>query len=147
MHKHLLKEIVKKGDTADMEYLECLLDDFLHELKVEDYTKYKDIEFDLYKRVYGEHLNEELAKKWVADMENKDGTTGGHWTFEQTSQYAGNHNKFDWFAVMNMIWSDYFNAKFDTNTYVELANDWLKDKDVGDGKTLRYYIFIVECNK
>lgn len=147
MHKHLLKEIVKKGNTEDMEYLECLLDDFIHKLKVEDYTKYKDIEFDLYKRVYGEHLNEELAKEWVADMENKDGTTGGHWTIEQTSQYAGTHNKFDWFAVMNMIWSDYFNAKFDTNTYVELANDWLKDKDVGDGKTLRYYMFVVDCDK
>lgn len=145
MYKQLLKKIIQNGKSEDMEHLEFLLDDFIHDLKVEDYSKYKELEFDLYKRVYGEHLNEELAKKWVSEMKNKDGSTGGHWSVEQTTQYAGNHNKWDWFAIMNMMFSDFGSSRFDTTTYVELANDWIKDKDVPEGKTLRYYLFVVNC--
>ena len=78
-------------------------------------------------------------------MENKDGTKGQHWSVDQTSQYAGEFNKWDWYAVMNMMYSDYYNQKFDTNTYVELAKDWLNDKDVGYGKTLKYYMLVVNC--
>ena len=146
MHKKLLKKIIENGRTEDMEYLEHLLDELVYDLKVNVPTKYKHIKLELYKRVYGEHLNEELAREWVKEMQNKDGSTGEHWTYEQTSQYAGNHNKCDWYAVMNMIWSDMFNPKFDTNTYIELANDWINDKDVEDGKTLRYYMYVVSCD-
>ena len=145
MYKHLIKKIVENGRQTDMEYLECLLDDFVHDLKTENYTKYKSIELDLYKMAYGEHLNEELALEWVSEMENKDGTKGQHWSVDQTSQYAGEFNKWDWYAVMNMMYSDYYNQKFDTNTYIELAKDWLNDKDVGDGKTLKYYMLVVNC--
>jgi hypothetical protein len=42
-----------------------------------------------------------------------------------------------------MVFSDYYNPKFDTNTYVELANDWIDDEDVGEGKTLKYYMYVV----
>ena len=101
-----------------MEYIECLLDDFVHDLKTENYTEYKSLELDLYKMAYGEHLNEELALEWVSEMENKDGTKGQHWSVGQTSQYAGEFNKCDWYAVMNMMYSDYYNQKFDTNTYI-----------------------------
>ena len=145
MYKHLIKKIIENGRQTDMEYLECLLDDFIHDLKTENYTKYKSLELDLYKTAYGEHLNEELALEWVSEMENKDGTKGQHWSVDQTSQYAGEFNKWDWYAVMNMMYSDYYNQKFDTNTYIELAKDWLNDKDVGDGKTLKYYMLVVNC--
>lgn len=145
MYKHLIKKIIENGKHTDMEYLEYLLDDFVHELKAENYTKYKSLELDLYKMAYGEHLNEELALEWVSEMENKDGTRGQHWSVDQTSQYAGEFNKWDWYAVMNMMYSDYYNQKFDTNTYIELAKDWLKDKDVGDSKTLKYYMLVVNC--
>lgn len=145
MYKHLIKKIIENGKQTDMEYLECLLDDFVHDLKTENYTKYKSLELDLYKMAYGEHLNEELALEWVSEMENKDGTKGQHWSVDQTSQYAGEFNKWDWYAVMNMMYSDYYNQKFDTNTYIELAKDWLNDKDVGDGKTLKYYMLVVNC--
>ena len=33
--------------------------------------------------------------------------------------------------------------KLDDNSYVELAKDWISDKDVGDGKTLKYYMYVV----
>jgi hypothetical protein len=105
---------------------------------------YKKIEYKMYKMVYGEHLNDELARKWVSCMDNKDGTKGEHWTYEQTSQFAGNHDKWDWYATLNMMYSDYYSQHFDTHVYVELANDWLADTDVGAGKTLRYYWFVVK---
>lgn len=145
MYKHLIKKIIENGKQTDMEYLEYLLDDFIHDLKTENYTKYKSLELDLYKMAYGKHLNEELALECVSEMENKDGTKGQHWSVDQTSQYAGEFNKWDWYAVMNMMYSDYYNQKFDTNTYIELAKDWLNDKDVGDGKTLKYYMLVVNC--
>lgn len=80
-------------------------------------------------------------------MENKDGTRGQHWTMEQTSQFADGFNKYDFYAALNMIYSDYYNPKFDTNTYVELAKDWLCDEDAelqyGE-KLSAYYESIVE---
>lgn len=140
----LIKKIIEKGSSADMECLKDVMIEMLDDIKMYDKDEYKKIEYKLYSVLYGDHLNEELAKKWVSEMENKDGTKGAHWTYEQTSQYAGNHNKWDWFAVMSMIYSDYYSPKFDTSTYVELANDWLNDKDVEDGKTLRYYWYVVK---
>lgn len=112
-------------------------------LKILDHDMYKHVEYKLYKMVYGEHLSKELAHKWVSKMENKDGTRGAHWTMEQTDQYAGTHNKCDWYAVMNMIYSDYYSPKFDTATYIELAKDWINDADVEEGKTLRYFMHVV----
>ena len=76
-------------------------------------------------------------------MKNKDGTVGEHWSYEQTSTLAEKHNKCDFYAVLNMVYSDYYNPRFDTNTYVALARDWLDDKDVGEGKTLKYYMYVV----
>lgn len=143
MHKKLIKQLVKNEKQEDMEYLEYLLDTMICELKELNKTKYDEIEFELYRRVYGDHLNEDLAKKWVAKMKNKDGTTGEHWSFEQTSQYAGSFDKNDWYAVLNMMYSDYYTSKFDTSVYVELAKNWLDDEDVGKGKTLKYYMFVV----
>jgi hypothetical protein len=52
----------------------------------------------------------------------------------------------DFYAVMNMIYSDYYNPKFDIETYVELAKDWLDDVDIGNCKTLKYYIYIATAN-
>lgn len=144
MHKKLIKEIVKKGNSEDMEYLEEVLDDLICDLKDTNYMWYKNIEMNMYNRVYGEHLNEELARKWVSSMENKDGTKGQHWDINQTSSLAGRHNIYDWYAVLNMVYSDYYNPNFDTKTYIEMANDWIDDKDVGDGKALKYYFYVVK---
>lgn len=143
MYKHLLKKIIERGDRDDMEHLECILDDFMCELEEQDEPRYKRLLMGLYCRVYGEHLNDELAHKWVSKMENKDGTRGEHWSMEQTSQYAGSYDKNDWYAVMNMMYSDYYNQRFDTGVYVEMAKDWISDKDVGNGKTLKYYMYVV----
>ena len=59
-------------------------------------------------------------------------------------QYAPQQEASDFYAVMNMIYSDYYNQRFDTATYIQLALDWLNDKDVGGCKTLKYYYKIVK---
>ena len=143
MHRKLISEIVHKGKASDMECLAYIMENMIDDLKHTDHHKYKAVEHKLHTLVYGEHLSEDLAHHWVAHMENKDGTYGEHWTMDQTNQFAGNHNHCDWYAVMNMIYSDYYNPKFDTNTYVELAHDWINDADVGEGKTLKYYLYVV----
>lgn len=144
MHRKLINDIVEKGKTADMEALKDIMVEMLDDIKAYDHDEYKKIEYKMYCMIHGEHLDEELARKWVADMQNKDGTHGEHWTYEQTSQYAGKHNKWDFYAVLSMVYSDYYSPKFDTGVYVELANDWLSDADVPSGKTLRYYWYVVK---
>lgn len=143
MHKVLIPKIFEEAKPENMECIEHVMIDMIDCLKIMDHDMYERVEYKLYKMVYGEHLSKELACKWVSKMENKDGTHGEHWTIEQTSQYAGAYNKYDWYAVMNMMYSDHYNTKFDVNTYIELARDWLNDKDVGEGKTLDYYLHVV----
>jgi hypothetical protein len=145
MHiKKMIEHIVEHGNQADMECLSEMLTTLVYDLKHSDYSKYKMYEYKLHAMAYGEHLTPEMAQHWTEHMENKDGTKGPHWTMEQTDQYAGRHHHADFFAVLNMIYSDYYNPKFDTATYVELANDWLDDADVHEGKTLKYYMRVVK---
>lgn len=43
--------------------------------------------------------------------------------------------------VDSHLWSKYLFSF--VISYVELAKDWISDKDVGDGKTLKYYMCVV----
>lgn len=142
MHRTLIPKIFEECKPENMACIQHTMIDMIDWLKLMDHASYKRVENKLYKMVYGEHLNEELAHKWVSCMKNKDGTEGQHWSIEQTTQYAGTHNKYDWYAVMNMIYSDFYNPKFDVATYVELAKDWIDDVDIGEGKTFKYYLYI-----
>ena len=80
-------------------------------------------------------------------MSNEDGTTGGHWSLEETDSIARNHgiefrsiNKYDWNYVMNMIYSDYYGAiPNELTSYVKVAKKFLQDKDAPEGKALKYY--------
>lgn len=144
MHIKNIKHIIEHGTREDMEYLGDIFGDMIETLKIEKPEEYCELEYKLHKIAYGKHLGEELATKWVASMENKDGTRGAHWTYEQTSQYANGRDKWDWYAVLNMVYSDFYNTRFDTNIYLELAKDWIDDKDVGECKALKYYYFVVK---
>ena len=57
-------------------------------------------------------FTEDDAKAWTAKMENEDGTTGAHWTMEQTDAVAnitGVHVKpCTWWTAMNVMYSDYY---------------------------------------
>jgi hypothetical protein len=144
----LMNKIIANGKSDDMEHLGDLFNEMVSDIKAYDYEEYKRIEFKLYCMVYGEHLSEELATKWVKCMENKDGTRGEHWTFDQTEsvrkQHSPTSNPYDWYATLNMMYSDYYSPKFDTDTYIALAKNWITDTDVPEGKTLRYYWYVVK---
>lgn len=143
MHEELIDYIVENGTPKSMECLRKVMVNMLDDMSAMDESKYKMYEYKLYKAAHGDHLTEKLAREWVSNMTNKDGTRGEHWTYEQTSQYAGTHDTWDFYAVLNMMYSDYFNPRFDAATYIQFANDWLDDKDVGQDKTLRYYWNVV----
>lgn len=94
------------------------------------------------------------AEAWVAHMKNEDPThpTGGRWTMAQTTSVMKDkglsYPEAEWYAVMNMLYSDYgpLLAKHGPNeldAYVELAKAWLDDKDAMPGKTARYYYSVV----
>lgn len=152
MHiKRMIDVAVEKGDKLEMEKLNDIMVESIYMLKELDYSKYKDLEMKLHKLAYGNHLGEHLAKEWVSEMDNKDGTMGEKWSCDETEsvrmQYNVNANKWDWYAVLNMMHSDYYEAGKPTDHYVKLAKDWIMDKDVADGKTLRYYMYVVDCAK
>lgn len=147
MHKQIIAKIIESGDTSKMcelkELLFCLIDD----IKARDYHQYLEYEYELHHIVYGDHLGKDLAEHWVSHMENKDGTRGEHWTYEQVVQLVKDkgikYDPCDFYAVLNMIYSDHYNSKFDTSVYVELAKDWLGDMDIS-GKVLKYYYYVVK---
>lgn len=146
MHiKKMFNAIIEKGNV---DKLSDMFADFVYDTEKIDKMRYKSIEYKMHKLAYGDHLTEDQAKCWVKEMKNKDGTEGEHWTYEQAEQvrrqYASEMDPYDWYAILNMTYSDYYSPKFDTSTYVDLAKDWLTDKDIGAGKALRYYLFVVQ---
>ncbi len=149
MHiKGYVDRIVEHGDTAQMHELAHMFVKLVYNLKQTSPDWYKSIEYDLHVMACGEHLNEHMARKWVCKMENADGTKGAHWTFEQTeavkAQKAYTVDCWDFYAILNMVYSDYYKQGADVSYYTTLAMQWLSDKDVGHGKALKYYIYIVQ---
>lgn len=101
-----------------------------------------------------EGFTEDDAKAWTAKMENEDGTTGAHWTMEQTGQVASiagaHYEPWIWYAALNMMYSDYYAvaAKYGLDRpefYADLAKAFLMDKDAGgpEAKMAGYYHGIV----
>lgn len=99
------------------------------------------------------HLSRDEAEKWCKNMVNADGTNGPHWTFDQTSsamsQRGINCDKADFFAAMNMMYSDYcivaraYSAD-NQNFYADMAAAFLNDKDAVPGKIVEYHDVIVD---
>lgn len=98
-------------------------------------------------------MDRATAKKWVSQMQNADGSTGGHWSMEQTSQILRQrgyqHGQEEWYAILNAMYSDYCRTakQFGVDNvdfYASMAHDWLDDDDAREGKAERYYCYIVE---
>lgn len=98
-------------------------------------------------------LTRETAEAWVAKMENADGSTGAHWTLEQTKQLQAQKgiglDPIKFWVAMNMMYSDYFLAadKAGIGTpdfYADMAKAFLVDKDSKPDKLDRYYCAIVK---
>ncbi len=135
-------------EDANLEQLKDFAHYSLGMIKRIDKDVYDDIEMYLYKEVYGCHFTKWLLEKATKDMVNEDGTTGAHWTVEQTTMVARSNgiefkdfNEYDWNYVMNMIYSDYYGSvPNDTAVYVKMARRFLEDKDAKYGKALKYYL-------
>lgn len=155
MHKfhELIREIKSSPDFYDIIYdLSEMLDEKMMVIKALNEDMYEDIMTCVYVEIHGEHFDECLAKKAVGQMQNADGTTGEHWTHEQTTSAAKNHgivfdedyNSWDWYYVMNMLYSDMsMLLGKDTTSYVKATEAWLEDKDIAPGKAFRYYTKVV----
>ena len=97
-------------------------------------------------------FDRETAIHWAEHMQNADGSTGPHWTMEQTSAVADASGiphdipRWAWGVTMNMMYSDYYDVarKFGANVpefYAELARAFLMDKDGPEPtkKLMEYY--------
>ena len=98
----------------------------------------------------------EDAMHWAEHMQNADGSTGPHWTMEQTAAVADARGigrdvpRWAWGVAMNMMYSDYYGVAVDFGVnrpefYAALAEAFLMDKD-GPGaleKLCAYYRRIV----
>lgn len=102
-----------------------------------------------------EGFTEDDAKAWTAKMENEDGTTGPHWTMDQTDAVAavsGVHvDRCLWWTCLNMMYSDYYAVatKYGLDRpefYADLAKAFLMDKDAGgaEAKMAGYYHGVVK---
>lgn len=145
MHRMMLEE-------ASHDQLKHFIDRMFMELKEKNHDMYEELEEELYEDIYGCHFTEWLLEKALKKMQNEDGTIGGHWTVEQTTDVAKQHgiefdtfNKYDFSYVMNMMYSDYYNVlPNDTSHYVKMTMRFINDKDGHKGKAYHYYRKIVE---
>lgn len=106
------------------------------------------------------HLDRKEMTDWVKDMKNADGSTGAHWSKDQTTSVGKSSGiDFDsgavspecWYVALNMMHSDYSPTatKYGLDRpdfYAALAKDFLFDKDGGGAKAKLegYYSGVVE---
>ena len=103
-------------------------------------------------------FDRETAMQWAAHMQNADGTTGPHWSMDQTTAVAEGMGiqlseipRWAWGVTLNMMYSDYYPVavEFGLNRpefYAALAKAFLLDKD-GPGperKLMEYYEHIAK---
>lgn len=83
------------------------------------------------------------AREWVSHMDPP-----GRWTIDQTTavmrQHGYDHKPCVFFAVMNMLWSDYGKTvgKYGVDRadfWAEMAHDFIEDPDAEDMKVARYW--------
>ncbi|MBO7735325.1 MAG: hypothetical protein J6S67_22355 [Methanobrevibacter sp.] len=138
--KELVYEYGREGSTDAMEKLTCKVDWFtekVRETNPELVDKFL-MKVDL---LLNPHFTRKTAEYVVSRLENKDGTKGGHWSYEQTTSVMpdGLHEA-DWHYVLSMIYSDYYKSGRSDETYIGLAKDFLDDPDAPDGKAKKYYL-------
>lgn len=102
----------------------------------------------------GERLDKETAEEWVENMKNEDGTTGAHWTMDQTEQVRRQKNldcdPVEFWVAMNAAYSDLVKIakKYNVNNmdyYVDYVKTfWFGDHDAVPHKLAAYYESIVQ---
>lgn len=96
-------------------------------------------------------MTRETAETWTRSMKNADGSTGEHWTYDQTEQVMQRHeigcNPVEFYATMNLLWSDYGKVaeKFGVNTvdfWAALSKAFLADADAAPHKVEMYRRYV-----
>lgn len=99
-------------------------------------------------------LTLEKAKRWAEKMQNEDGSTGPHWSVEQTNQVLQQrgykHEPASWYAILNAMYSDFcgvaqkYGLAGNVEFFADLAHAWLDDKDAVTDKAAAYYYYVVK---
>lgn len=148
---HKLKKYWEKvsADPVKIEEMEEIVCEALEEIRGRCPRLFWETAYKLHCVAYGPHFDENLAKKAVARMKNVDGSSGEHWTYEQTSQLAdqqGITQKADWYYVMNMLYSDYSEIYgSDINMYIRVAKAYMSDPDAPEGKVFDLWLAQMEA--
>lgn len=141
-YAELIKKYIDEATEEDMEALTHKTDKFVEEVRQHhpDLVEHYLMKVDL---LLNPHFSKESSKYAVSKLKNKDGTTGEHWNKETTDRVLEakgyDFNYCDWYYVLNMIYSDYYKSGRSDDTYIELAYDFLEDKDAPEDKAKRYY--------
>jgi len=145
--KDYITKITAKADSKQMYELTDILDDHFDEMEMVHPESYWEVMNELHMVVNGPYFDEECAKYAVSEMVNEDGTTGGHWTYDDTTGVAQQNgitfdkfNAWDWFYTLNMVYSDFSTIiGSSVPSYIQFAKTWLMDKDAKDGKAYLYW--------
>lgn len=98
-------------------------------------------------------MDREMAEKWVSQMKNEDGSTGGRWKVDQVkallSQKSMDRDPWEIYAVMNALYSDYGKVLkkrgiTTADAYLDMALAFINDKDAVPNKAAMYYEYIVK---
>lgn len=149
MKMHQLREYMKvvDGDHAKEEEIYEHLWWGLCKLEHHDEDDFDKMMMKVHCVVYGPHFDEPMAKMAVSHMHNVDGSTGEHWTWEQTTgvanQYGIKHYA-DWYYALNMLHSDLSNVMGgDANTYAKMAKAlYFDDPDMPEGKLFKQWLAV-----
>lgn len=97
-------------------------------------------------------FSKEAIHKWMLRLENSDGTTGAKWTREQTDEImhrsAVKCNPMEFYATMNMLYSDYGKVAHEFGVcneafFSRLAEAFLCDADAVEDKLEEYWEHVV----
>lgn len=98
-------------------------------------------------------VDEHMADAWVKRMQNADGSTGPKFKIDQTESlrqmYCMECDKWEFFVVINMMYSDYCEVARHMGVdrvdyYAMLAKAFLCDEDAGDYKLQKYMEKVVK---
>lgn len=145
-YEELIRKYIDEASEEDMEMLTHKTDKFVEEVREHnpELVEHFLMKVDL---ILNPHFTKETSKYAVSKLKNKDGTSGEHWSYETTTKVMEakgyNFKHCDWYYVLNMMYSDYYKTGRSDETYIELAYDFLEDKDAPEGKAKKYYKMII----
>lgn len=133
-----------KDDPEKMKSFYDEVIESVEEMKSTNPKAYKKAMLEIHESIFGEHFDEDMALKAVAGMKNVDGTTGEHWTLEQTTSVLKQHdlgyNPYDFYYLMNMLYSDFSNVLgTDVGIYLKMAMAYIDDPDAEEGKVFEIW--------